>query len=348
MNQLAQSYTLKHGSVQEPETYLGAKIRKWYIQGSEDPNKVRWAITSDDYVKRAVQGVEDELLRIGQKLATKVSTPLSGGYRPELDQTPELDPARATYFQGLIGILRWACELGRLDILVDVSMMSRFLAAPREGHLDQVFHIFAYLKKYSKSAMVFDDTVPVFDQTRFAKADWSEYYPDAAEAIPMDAPAPRGRAVTMTAFCDADHAGDRVTRRSRTGIIIFLNRSPIIWFSKQQNTVETSTFGSEYIAMRICVELVEGLRYKLRMMGIPIDGKANVFCDNESVVVNSTKPASVLKKKHQAICYHKVRESQAAGTVRIAFEEGGNNLADLFTKCLPGPRLRQLLGHVLW
>jgi hypothetical protein len=73
---------------------------------------------------------------------------LSSGYRPEIDVSPELDAQRANYYQGLIGVLRWMCELvgHSVDILVDVAMLSRFLAAPRRGHLEQVFHIFTYLK----------------------------------------------------------------------------------------------------------------------------------------------------------------------------------------------------------
>jgi len=87
--------------------------------------------------------------------------------------------------------------------------------------------------------------------------------------------------VQINAFVDADHAGHRVTRRSRTRILIYLNCAPIIWSSKAQSTVETSTFRSEFAAMCICVEMIEALRYKLRMFGIPIDGPANVFGDNK-------------------------------------------------------------------
>jgi hypothetical protein len=112
----------------------------------------------------------------------------------------------------------------------------------------------------------------------------------------------------MNVFVDADHASNKITRRSQTGIVIYLDSSPISWFSKAQNTVESSTFGSEFIALRICVEMIEALRYKLRMFGIPIEGPANVFCDNKSVVTNSTVPTSTLKKKHNSIAYHRVKE----------------------------------------
>jgi len=111
-------------------------------------------------------------------------------------------------------------------------MLSHFSAAPREGHLEQVFHVFAYLKKYNKSTMVFDWTEPTFDESLFRNCDWTGYYEGAREAIPPNKPKPRGKVVTMSAFVDADHAGDRLTRRSQTGIIIFVNRAPIVWYSK--------------------------------------------------------------------------------------------------------------------
>jgi hypothetical protein len=248
----------------------------------------------------------------------------------------------------LIGILRWACELGRLDILMAVSMMSRYMAAPREGHLEQVLHIFAYLKHHPRSNLVFDDSVPEFEESRFHKADWSETYGNIQEVLPPNAPKPRGKKVTMSCFVDASHAGCHVTRRSWTGILIFINKAPILWYSKRQNTVESSTFTSEFVAAKIAVEMIEGLRYKLRMMGVEIDGPTNMFCDNESVVANATKPDSVLKKKHCAIAYHRVREAEAAEVVRIAWEDTKTNLADIFTKILDGPKLQYLIKMILW
>jgi hypothetical protein len=126
-----------------------------------------------------------------------------------------------------------------------------------------------------------------------------------------------------------------------------VNRAPILWYSKRQNTVETSTFGSEYVAARIAVEMIEGLRYKLRMMGVEVDGPTTVLCDNQSVVQNSSRPESTLQKKHNAVAYHRVREAQAAKIISIVKEDGETNLADLFTKLLPGPRLRKLASTIL-
>jgi len=344
MDYLSQKYTMKKGSVKEPEEYLGTQVQRYELAGGTST----YAMSSDLYVKRAIADVETELKKLNQTLKARVSTPLSTDYRPELDKSEELDPRRANYFQGLIGVLRWIVELGRIDIMVAVSMLSRYLANPRVGHLEEVFHIFAYLKAHNRSSIVFDPAAPAFDPTRFVKCDWSEHYPGASEPTPPRAPELLGEPMTMTCFVDADHAGCRETRRSHTGVLIFLQKTPIIWYSKRQNTVESSSFGSEFVAMKTAIEMVEGLRYKLRMMGIPVDGPTSVFCDNESVFKNATRPESVLKKKHNAIAYHRTREAIAAGIVQVAWEDGRFNISDVLTKLMPGPKLRQLISCILY
>ena len=92
--------------------------------------------------------------------------------------------------------------------------------------------MFAYLKRYGRSSMVFNDSEPTFDTSKFMECDWSQHYPDAEEALPPDAPEPWGNTVTMTYYVDADHAGCHVMRRSHTGVIVFLNRAPILWYLK--------------------------------------------------------------------------------------------------------------------
>ena len=93
----------------------------------------------------------------------------------------------------------------------------------------------------------------------------------------MNMPEPRGKPIQINCFVDADHAGNKVTRQSHTGIIIYGNMAPIYWFSNRQNTVESSTFASELVSLRIATEIVIGLRYKLRMFGVPLDGPHNYF-----------------------------------------------------------------------
>ena len=116
---------------------------------------------------------------------------------------------------------------------------------------------------------------------------------------------------------------------------------------EKQNTVESSTFTAEFIALKTAIEILDGLLYKLRMLGVPISGPARVFCDNQSVVKNSSFPDSVLKKKHCSIAYHKVREAIAYGKCLIYFERSETNLADLFTKVLSPDKRESLIPAFL-
>ena len=123
------------------------------------------------------------------------------------------------------------------------------------------------------------------------------------------------------------------------------------WNSKKHISVESSSFGSEFIAMKQCCEYVRGLRYKLRMMGIPCEGPSYILGDNQSVLVNCTIPDSTLKKKSQSIAYHFVREGSARDEWRASYVSTNENEADLLTKMLPcGEKrknfVRKLLHHI--
>lgn len=334
-----EGFTLKDGKMEPPDTYLGATLTTM----TNDEGTECWAMSSDKYCAAMIQNVEDVLQKKGLRLPSKCVTPLRSGYKPELDCTGELKADGLQWYQEMIGSLRWAVEIGRVDILLEVSVMSKYLAMPREGHLEQVLHIMGYLKCHKKLRLMFDSSCPKVDERWFTTYDWEEFYRDAEEAIPSNMPEPRGREVIISCFVDANHAGDVVDRRSQTGVLIFVNRAPIHWYSKRQATVEVSTFGAEFCALRIATEMIESLRYKLRMFGVPIDGSANVFCDNESVYKNTTIPESVLKKKHHSIAYHRCREAVAAGTIRVAKQGTTKNLADLFTKVLTAARRSFLL-----
>jgi hypothetical protein len=338
MRGIQADFKLKDDKIAEPDVYLGATLTKMEING-----KMCWAMSPEQYVKSAVKNVEETLAKRGRRLTGKCVTPFSCNYEPWMETSPELKADGLQYFQELIGVLRWAVEIGRVDILLEVSLLSSYLASPREGHLEQALHIFGYLKEHPKRKLAFDPSHPEIDERRFRKCDWTEFYRDAEEAIPGNMPKPRGNSVTTHCFVDANHASDKETRRSQTGILLFVNTAPIIWYSKRQNSVEASTFGSEFTAMKNAIELIESLRYKLRMFGIPVEGPTNVFCDNEAVCKNTTKPESVLSKKHHSISYHRGREAVAAGTIRVTKEGTLTNLSDIFTKTLPAPKRAELL-----
>ena len=324
------TFKLKNDKIEEPEYYLGAKLQWKPIKDT-----MCWTITSQDYVRAAVKNVEEAIKGSTRRLPTKnVEMPISMTYVLELDVTEELNKKDVTFFQELIGVLRWATEIGRVDILHEVSFLSQYQANAREGHLEQLLHIFGFLRKHQKLTLYLSPELPLMDYGEFhtQKNDFKEIYRDAEE--PHRMPQPRGRTVTTTAYVDASHAAKKKTRCSHTGYVIFLNRAPIVWYSKRQQTVETSTFSAEFIALKVCLEAIEHLRFKLRCFGIPMpQGEPTyVLCDNESVVKNTTNVDSTLNKKHSSVAYHNCRWSAAAGVISVAHIGTDYNLADCFTK----------------
>jgi hypothetical protein len=145
-------------------------------------------------------------------------------------------------------------------------------------------------------------------------------------------PLPLGKDVDLPMMVDSNHAGEKRTQHSRTGFFIFCNLAPIIWLSKQQATIETSGFGAEFVAMKHGIKMLRGLRYKIRMMGIPLSGPTYIYGDNKSQVTNSSRPESTLKKKCNSICYHAIRESVVMGETLLMHIRTGENLADFLTK----------------
>ena len=154
--------------------------------------------------------------------------------------------------------------------------------------------------------------------------------------------------MAVTYLEDASHANDLINRRSVTAYMGFIGSTPIAWYSKSQNTVESSTYGSELVAMRITVEAILGLRYKLRMMGLDFEQTSTVLCDNASVVTQTQMPSSSLKKKHNAVAYHKVREAVAAKIVKTGHIGSKYNSADIGTKALSPADHYSLTNNLLF
>ena len=171
--EIGQHFVLQDESIGPPSQYLGGKLREVTLENGAKA----WAFGSCQYVQYAVRNVEEA----GEKLPYN-PTPLSSGYCPEIDVSPELGETDASHFHSLVGVLRWIVELGRVDIDVEVSMMSSHLALPRVGHLKEIYHIFAYLKAHSNTEMVFDPTPVTPDMSLFEQQDWS-YLPYGCEGL---------------------------------------------------------------------------------------------------------------------------------------------------------------------
>jgi hypothetical protein len=233
---------LKPSSVGDPDIYLGAKLAKTRLANGV----FAWALSPSRYVNQAVKNCASHLSEKFDgkyRLPKRSDNPFPNDYYPETDVSEPLTPELASFYQHLIGVMRWMVELGRVDIATEVSLLSSFLAYPREGHLDTALHIMGYLKNKHNTRLVFDPTYPDIDKGDFPKYDWTEFYGNAKELMPADMPPPLGKDVDLRMMVDSDHAGDRRIRRSRTGFLIFCNMALIDWVSKKQPTIETSVFG---------------------------------------------------------------------------------------------------------
>ena len=164
-------YQLKEGSLRKPDTYLGGQIYEHHLN---DGRKC-WGMKSEKYIKNAVQTVQDLLREAGDglQLKTTAKTPIPHTYRPELDITPELNGEHSSQYRQMIGILRWAVELGRVDKHHEVDLMSQYSASPPEGHMEAVYHIFAFLKTHPRLNIVLDPGPMPLDENAFANVELS-------------------------------------------------------------------------------------------------------------------------------------------------------------------------------
>ena len=151
----------------------------------------------------------------------------------------------------------------------------------------------------------------------------------------------------ITAYVDSDHAHDKVTRRSITGLIVFVGRTPVMYQSKRQGAIETSTYGAEFMAMKTAVEEVISIRYMLRCLGVKVTKPTNILGDNRSVVINSTVSSSLLRKKHVAISYHMAREATAAAIVRPLKTKSEWNFSDILTKPIPRKSFKEIVNGMM-
>jgi len=260
------------------------------------------------------------------------TSPIEKGDHPELDTSELLDHSGIAIYHSLIGALQWVVTTGRFDVMTAVMTMSGFREAPRRGHLERVKRIYGYLSKMQDGIIRVRTDEPDYSDVPDFDYDWTDIYGDTEELKPTDAPEPLGHFVTLTHYVDANLMHDIVTGRSVTGILHLINKTPFDWYSKKQATVETATYGSEFVAARICVEQIIELRNILRYLGVPIRQKSYMFGDNQSVVNSSMQVHAKLHKRHTILSFHRVREAVAAGIVHFHFIPGQYNPADILSK----------------
>ena len=348
INELQKHYILKGVGV--PEYYLGGNVeeiqnRSWNERG------ICTALSAKTYIESSTKKLED---LVGKQFPKHV-TPMLEGYHPELDDSPLLDAITATKYRAILGSANWCVTLGRFDVAYATNTLARYSMAPREGHYKQAQRIFGYLSSppFVKGRLLIDPnyhTIAAGLIKTSKKYDWTEFYPNAKEEIPPvgSVPVAKGRKAKITVYVDADHAHDQVTRRSVTGILVFINNTLVRAYTKRQRTVETSTYGSELVASRIATEMVMEYRFALRSLGVEVDGPALMLGDNNAVVLNTTLPSSQLKKKHQAISYHRVREAIAARIIEFHHIPSWANYGDVMTKPVSSQVFHSMVKPILF
>jgi len=283
--------------------------------------------------KRYVKKMEETYERLFGEKPKPYTSPLEKNDHPELDDTELLGSEDTKKYQSLIGAAQWLITLGRFDISSAVMTMGRFRSAPRRGHLDRIKRIYGYVSRFPNLVIRVRTEIPDYSDLDIPEFDW-EYsvYGKVKEVIPNDIPEPLGKPVMTTTYHDANLYHDLMTGRAVTGILHFLNGTPIEWYSKRQATVETATYGSEFISAKIATEQIIDLRNTLRYLGVPVIEKSYLFGDNKSVVTSSTIPHSGLNKRHVMLSYHRVREAIASKFLVYIHIDGLLNVADVLSK----------------
>ena len=157
----------------------------------------------------------------------------------------------------MIGSLIWLVEMRRLDICYEVSMLSSYLANPQYSYFPALLYLFGYLCLTHPTHLVLNPTCPQFEGDTKSEADWHEFYPNVSEKFLYKMPEPLSKPVKTKSYIDASWKDNKLSFQSCFGFILCINLSPIKWFSKKQNLVETSAFSAEFVMEKLCVEALQ-------------------------------------------------------------------------------------------
>jgi hypothetical protein len=322
MNLIEQEFLVRNKE-DSPSYYLGNDLKM---------KNNRLHVSNKTYIKEVLRKYQED-----HRTLQKKNVPMSSNAHPELDSSEPLDEDGIRQYQKIIGIGQWLVVAGRFDINYAISSLSRYAAAPRKGHLEMAEEVLGYLKKYPARGYVINPKPPSIDpryETVKLKENFGGQYQYFTEDLDPKFPEALVPEMDINLFVDANHAHDKVTGRSVTGLLCFVGSTPVLWKSKRQASVQTSTFGAEFTALKKAVEEAITLRYYLRSMGICVTKPTPVFVDNMGVVLNASNPGSTLNKKSVALSYHFVREHVANLVIEIRKIDSTDNYADPFTKAL--------------
>ncbi|CAN1266800.1 Retrovirus-related Pol polyprotein from transposon TNT 1-94 [Linum perenne] len=219
--------------------------------------------------------------------------------------------ADGTEYRQLVGRLHYL-TITRPDISYGVQQLSQFQSSPTDLHLQAAHKVIRYLKQSPGQGLFFS----------------------------------RNTDLRLSGYSDSDWASCPDTRRSTTGFCLFLGSSLLSWKTKKQGTVSRSSSEAEYRALaQLCCE-VQWMVSLLIDLGVKHEVPVKLFCDNQSAIYIAQNPVFHERTKHIEIDCHVIRERLQNGLISLHHVPTEIQLADLFTKGLPAPRLRMLLAKL--
>ena len=315
------------------------------------------------YIEEALHHIESQsaaALKRGDKTfqlltARADQTPMLEDDHPEnLEGTEDefLTALEIVTYQSYIGSLQWCCILCRIDVEYPVKTISSYNAAPKKGHAKRVMRIWSFLKANPKRGIRIDPRDFVLGEGESTFQDHHrehlqiDYGNEEESRDPRD-PEPLGKALTLVGFSDANHAHNRVSRRSTSGRAILLGKTILSWKSKNQVGCEGSSYGSELRAAALCAQELRGFRAFLRSIGVLIKGPSILLVDNAAALYAATNLATTLKAKHLSIDYNSIREWTAWGILQPEWCPTKDNLADVFTKPVDAKTFWRLTNNMM-
>ena len=259
----------------------------------------------------------------------KTRPPYEESHHLELHTSELCNDEQIRQYQTLIGQLMWAVTLGRFDIAASVMTTSSSLCRTPPMSPKDV----AYMANLPHGAIRYRTHEPEYSDLPHKDYDWAmTVYTCAREELPHNLPKPLGKQVTSTHYVDANLHHDLITGKAVTAILHMLNATPVHRHCKRQLTVETETFGSEFVAPRTTANQINDFHLKLIYMGIPINPKSYMLGDKKAVVTNATISTSTLSTRYHLAAYHRVLEATAAGYLQVHWKDGKSNPTDILSK----------------